>query len=153
MTVSTASRPLFVATTVRMSRYLDPDPAEAESMLRAILTNLDGDAEYLLVVSRAPDGATTLDTPEYNPFLMQAAGSSESMTIEVRLPTMDGAPLFVIGRAEPPGELRDLPLWDDNTADVYENEIFTADQAADVVLRYYRTETVTQPYRLRPREI
>ena len=82
---------------------------------------------------------------------MQAAGSADAMTVEVRLPGPDGAShLYTVGRPEPAEATTILiPISDDRAVRVFSNEVFTADEAAVIFYTYYLTDAVSQPYVLR----
>lgn len=82
---------------------------------------------------------------------MQAAGSAEAMTVEVRLPGPDGeSRLYTIGRPEPAdGTTILVPISDTRAVRVFSNEVFTANEAAVIFYPYYLTDVVSQPYVLR----
>ncbi|MDH5135370.1 MULTISPECIES: hypothetical protein [unclassified Microbacterium] len=81
---------------------------------------------------------------------IQAAGSADQMTVEVRLPAPDGEPhLYTVGRPEPADGTTLIPISQTRAVRVFSNEVFTADEAAVIFYTYYLTDAVAQPYVLR----
>jgi hypothetical protein len=83
----------------------------------------------------------------------QAGGSAARMTVEVRKETADhGFQVFAIGHrpaadvSQPPAELIQIGA---NTSLVYPNEIFTAEEAAELFFHYYKNDDVPESYVLR----
>ncbi|WP_154795314.1 hypothetical protein [Occultella kanbiaonis] len=63
---------------------------------------------------------------------MQAAGSADAMTVEVRIPSPVGeGHLYTVGRPEPvDGTTTLIPISDTRAVRVFSNGVFTADEAA-----------------------
>jgi len=124
----------------------------APEHLRLMLRHLDAENEYTYVVWRGADPSSIIGyrVPANDSF-MQAAGSADAMTVEVRLPGPDGeSHLYTVGRPEPAdGTTTLIPISDDRAVRVFSNEVFTADEAAVIFYTYYLTDTVSQPYVLR----
>lgn len=120
--------------------------------LRLMLGHLNGDGKYTYIIWPGSDPSSTIGfrVPARDSF-MQAAGSADAMTVEVRLPGPDGeSHLYTVGRSEPADASTTLiPISDDRAVRVFSNEIFTADEAAVIFYTYYLTESVSQPYVLR----
>ncbi|MDY0984442.1 hypothetical protein SOM10_11085 [Microbacterium sp. CFBP9023] len=117
-----------------------------------MLGHLDGDGKYTYIIWPGSDPSSTIGfrVPADDSF-MQAAGSADAMTVEVRLPGPDGeSHLYSVGRPEPAdGTTTLIPISDDRAVRVFSNEIFTADEAAVIFYTYYLTDAVSQPYVLR----
>lgn len=120
--------------------------------LRFVLGQLDGERKYSYVIWRAEHPEKRYVTPEdMTDFFMQAAGSADQMTVEVRLSGPDGeSHLYTVGRPGPAdGTTTLIPISDDRAVRVFSNEVFTADEAAVIFYTYYLTDAVSQPYVLR----
>ncbi len=120
--------------------------------LRLMIGHLDGREKYTYIIWRGADpGSIAGFRDGANDSFMQAAGSADAMTVEVRLPGPDGeSHLYTVGRPEPAEATTTLiPISDDRAVRVFSNEIFTADEAAAIFYTYYLTDAVSQPYVLR----
>ncbi len=120
--------------------------------LHMMLSYLDGESRFTYSIWRGADPSSTVGYREYaTDSFIQAAGSAESMTVEVRLPDADGnGHLYTVGRAEPAdGTTTLIPISESRAVRVFSNEIFTADEAALIFYTYYLTDAVSQPYVLR----
>ena len=75
------------------------------------------------------------------------------MTVEVRLVGTDGvAHQYVVGKpGERSGEPSEVVRWDDgrHSTRVFADEVFTADEAAEVFYAYFLTDAVAEPFVLR----
>lgn len=120
--------------------------------LRLMLGHLNGGPKFTYIIWPGSDPSSTVGyrVPANDSF-MQAAGSADAMTVEVRLPGPDGdSHLYTVGRPEPAEATTTLiPISDDRAVRVFSNEIFTADEAAVIFYTYYLTDAVSQPYVLR----
>lgn len=120
--------------------------------LRLMLGHLDGDGKYTYIIWPGSDPSSTIGfrVPAIDSF-MQAGGSADAMTVEVRLPGTDGeSHLYTVGRPEPAdGTTTLIPISQDRAVRVFSNEVFTADEAAVIFYTYYLTDAVSQPYVLR----
>jgi hypothetical protein len=122
--------------------------------IRATLHRLDGIKGYSLLLWKLPPGKTLYDVSpdEDAQEYIQCAGSADRMTVEVRRLNGDNYEHFVVGRA-PNGQdhgKEETIHWDDVNTVVAPNEVFSADEAADIFLSYYRTGSVPSSYVLRP---
>ncbi len=122
--------------------------------LRFSLNRLNGTTFWAYSLWRVPPGSDLLDDIPLSEEYLQSAGSAEALTIEVRV--LDGAGIahqYVVGRpgAEPVGAPSEAICWDEgrHSTTVHRNEVFTADEAAEVFYTYYLTDQVGQPYALR----
>ncbi|WP_199399181.1 hypothetical protein [Zhihengliuella sp. ISTPL4] len=117
-----------------------------------MLGHLDGQEKFTYVIWRAPNLESIIVTPQDGgDGFIQAAGSADQMTVEVRLPGPDGeSHLYTVGRAEPvDGTTTLIPISQTRAVRVFSNEVFTADEAAVIFYTYYLTDAVAQPYVLR----
>jgi hypothetical protein len=119
-----------------------------------MLGRLDGTKTFSLILWKLPTGkrldetVAQRDATEY----IQAAGSADRMTVEVRRSVGGKFEHFVVGRA-PRGENsgnKETIHWDGVKTIVAHNEVFSADEAAELFLSYYRTGWVPSSYVLRP---
>ncbi|SDR85821.1 hypothetical protein [Microbacterium paraoxydans] len=119
--------------------------------LRMMLGHLDGQEKFTYVIWRAPNPESIIVTPQDGgDGFMQAAGSADQMTVEVRLPAPDGEThLYTVGRPEPADGTTLIPISQTRAVRVFSNEVFTADEAAVIFYTYYLTDAVAQPYVLR----
>ncbi|KYJ99007.1 hypothetical protein M4D51_04145 [Microbacterium sp. p3-SID338] len=119
--------------------------------LRLRLEALDGLETFTYIIWRGSD-PTSIVGFESKPggSFMQAAGSADQMTVEVRLAGPDGQThLYTVGRPEPADETTLIPISQTRAVRVFSNEVFTADEAAVIFYTYYLTDAVAQPYVLR----
>lgn len=122
--------------------------------IRYSLNRLNGSSSWAYSLWRAPEGADLLEDIPLSDTYIQCAGSADALTIEVRTVDDDGvAHQYTVGRAgdEPTGPPTEAIRWDDNrhSTAVHANEVFTADEAADVFYGYFLTDEVVEPYTLR----
>jgi hypothetical protein len=124
-----------------------------EDLIRRQMAHMDGTNTYSASVWRLP-----LDVPldkvncrEWPQEYIQAAGSSERMTVEIRRLEDDGARQYVIGRSsEGDRRRRQVTIkWNAHEVKVFPNEVFTADEAAEAFIAYLSTDTVPETYSLR----
>jgi hypothetical protein len=118
------------------------------------LGRLDGTNLYSLLLWKLPPGKSLYDTSpdeDANDYI-QVAGSADRMTVEVRRLSRDKVEHFVVGRApngHNPGK-KETIHWDDIETVVAPNEVFSANEAAELFVSYYRTGWVPSRYVLRP---
>lgn len=120
--------------------------------LRRMLSLLDSESEFTYTIWRGADPTSLVGFREpAGDSFMQAGGSAEGMTVEVRLPGPDGeGHLYAVGRPEPvDGTTMLIPISETRAVRVFSNEVFTADEAAVIFYTYYLTDTVSHPYVLR----
>ncbi|MGO4205623.1 hypothetical protein AB4Z09_28600 [Rhodococcus sp. TAF43] len=114
------------------------------------LNRFDGLTRSTLTVSKVPEGRYFEDLSAEEKALMdqvyiQAAGSADAMSVEVRLLVGDTYQLYVVGRpgarvGEPGIE---IPFHEGrNRLHVYAGEVFTADEAAAIFFEWCRTGSV-----------
>lgn len=122
--------------------------------IKFALNRMNGASFWAWSLWRAPEDADLLEDIPLSDEYMQCAGSSEAMTLEVRTLDKDGiGHQFVIGKPEDNQgeEPTEVIAWDENkySTTVYKNEVFTADEAAEVFYSYFLTNEVIEPYTLR----
>jgi len=121
--------------------------------IRRLLAGLDGSDRYSLVLWRLPAGRQLdeADPDSKAREYIQAAGSADRMTVEVRRLTSHGPEQFVVGRTAPSSpsdpliELR----WSGYTTQVYPSEVFDATEATDLFDSYRATDWIPSKYSLR----
>ena len=93
--------------------------------LRFVLGRLDGTTKYAYTVWRAIPTDRDFVLPEdASSFFIQAAGSADQMTVEVRLPGPDGEPrLYTVGRAEPADGTTLIPISQTRAVRVFERGV------------------------------
>jgi hypothetical protein len=121
--------------------------------IRASLRRLDGTKGYSLLLWKLPPGKTLYDVSpdEDAQEYIQCAGSADRMTVEVRRKNGGKYEHFVVGRSpngHNPGKEETIH-WDGVDTVVAPNEVFSADEAAELFLSYYRTGWVPSNYVLR----
>ncbi|MGM7667929.1 hypothetical protein [Microbacterium sp. A93] len=122
--------------------------------LRFALNRMNGTSLWAYSLWRAPEDANLLEDIPLSDEYLQSAGTAEAMTIEMRAFDADGvAHQYTVGKAgdEPAAAPTEVIRWDEgrHSTTVYPNEVFTADEAADVFYAYFLTNTVAEPYILR----
>lgn len=132
----------------------DPDLSPRE-VIEQRLALLDGVDRYSLSLWRLPTDVPfdRVDLAAWPQQYVQAAGSADGMTVEVRRVGEPGRRHYVVGRAGsdtsgPPVEV--VIPWNGCEAGVYSFEVFSAVEAAEVFAGYYDTGQVPDAYRLRP---
>lgn len=119
--------------------------------LRLRLEALDGLETFTYIIWRGSDPTSIVGFgSKPGGSFMQAAGSADQMTVEVRLAGPDGQThLYTVGRPEPADGTTLIPISQTRAVRVFSNEVFTADEAAVIFYTYYLTDAVAQPYVLR----
>ncbi|MBL1080308.1 hypothetical protein JK358_38525 [Nocardia sp. 2] len=132
-------------------------PHETVEDFRRPLSRLDGDDRYSLNLQTLPRPMWSEDLTDDDRLAMaleflQCAGSADALSIEVRM-LVDGASrLYTLGR---PGDYTGdpsirIPFQRGNhQLTVYPEEVFTADDAAELFFGYYRTRTIPTEMHLR----
>lgn len=135
------------------------DPVDSpEVVVRKRIGLLDGVNRYALSVWRLPEGIPfdRVDLTFWPQEYIQVAGSQMCMTVEVRQ-IEDGVPRqYVVGRSTPGQKEPDSEVavpWDAYEARVFANEVFDADEAADLFAMYLATDGVPEGYSLRQASI
>lgn len=124
------------------------------NQIRFSLNRLNGSSSWAYSLWRAPAGADLLKDIPLSDEYIQCAGSADALTIEVR--TVDDAGAahqYTVGKPgdDPIGAPTEVIPWDDgrHRTAVHANEVFTADEAADVLYGYFLTNDVAEPHTLR----
>ncbi|MFT3798346.1 hypothetical protein [Microbacterium sp.] len=122
--------------------------------IRYSLNQMDGTSFWAYSLWRAPEGADLLEDIPFSEDYIQCAGSASALTVELRVVDADGvAHQYVIGTpgTTPTGEPSETIPWDDGrrSTRVYPNEVFTADEAADIFYAYFLTNTIPDTYQRR----
>ena len=127
---------------------------EARDQLRNTLSRIDGKDRYSLVLWAMPEGKRLVeldedkDAREY----IQCAGSAAAMTVELRTESAGEGQQLVVGRL--PGPRLNEPNvripWDEYEVVVYEDEVFTASEAAELFGSYLEQGSVPARFMLRP---
>jgi hypothetical protein len=122
--------------------------------IRHALSTMDGRSKWGYSLWRAPEGANLLEDIPLSDEYLQCAGSADALTIEVRIVDGDGtARQYALGRLSPgsPAEPSVAISWDRgrHSTTVSPNEVFTADEAAQIFYAYFLTDRVPETYRLR----
>lgn len=116
--------------------------------LRRTLQWLDARKDYTYEIWRGAD-PTDVDgfREPANDSFIQAAGSADAMTVEVRFADPDGEThLYTVGRPEPAdGTTTLIPMSDDRAIRVFSNETFTADEAAEIFFMFYPRSASPSP--------
>ncbi|OII33044.1 hypothetical protein BIU98_06220 [Curtobacterium sp. MMLR14_010] len=117
---------------------------------------LDNDEQFAWQIWWCPDDADWMFNPEqaeeqYGNSYLQAGGTAEKMSVELRRREDDGEYRFyIVGRdhdlAEPLTETIDVQAAHEPR---HPSELFTADQAAPVFMHYVEHQTVPDGYTLR----
>lgn len=134
----------FVGPDLTLYRFLTP------------LQAFDGSRRYARSISKLPRPGWSDDFSEdevNTGRFLQAAGSANAMTVEVSTGEKGGGlDLYTVGRADndkstsPPT----VPIhFGDNVVMVYPNEVFKAQEAADIFYFYYLNDSVPEEYSLR----
>ncbi|WP_327637818.1 hypothetical protein OHB24_05285 [Kribbella sp. NBC_00482] len=132
----------------------DPDLSPRE-VIEQRLALLDGVDRYSLSLWRLPTDVPfdRVDLAAWPQQYVQAAGSADGMTVEVRRPGEPGRRHFVVGRAvaDNSGPAAEVVIpWDGCEARVYSYEVLSAAEAAEVFVQYYDNGQVPDTLRLRP---
>lgn len=123
------------------------------------LGRFDGLTRSTLTVTKVPEGRYYEDLSEDEKTQMeqayiQAAGSADAMSVEVRRLEGDTYRLYVVGRpgARAGGPDIEIPFHEGrHRLHVYADEVFTADDAATIFLEWCQTESV-DPHQYQLRE-
>ena len=124
--------------------------------VRRMLGLLDNDEQFAWLIWWCPDDADWMFNPgpveeQYSGSYLQAGGTAEKMSVELRRREDDGEYRFyIVGRdhdlSEPLTETIDVQAAHDPR---HPAELFTADQAAPVFMHYVEHQTVPDGYTLR----
>ncbi|MCH1882532.1 DUF6357 family protein [Agrococcus sp. ARC_14] len=134
-------------------RPIDENVRPRNDQIMAMLHRMDGSSLWSYSVWRAPVGVDLEQGIPSADEYMQSAGSAEAMSVEVRFVDTDGtAHQYAIGKTgDDAAALTEEIRWADGrySINVRRNEVFTADEAAEVYAAYCLTDRVAGPYVLR----
>lgn len=135
-----------------LTSWIDDRRRPIPDHLRMMLGHLDGEEAFTYVIWRAPNPESILvRRSDIGETFIQAAGSADGMTIEVRQFGDDGKThLYTVGKPQPAGGSTVLlPISAERSVRVFENEIFTADEAAEIFAAFQGTDRVPDGFTLR----
>lgn len=156
MTHQTDNTPLYgpfaETTPTGQSGWIDEARQPIAERVRSMLESLDGKSRFTYSIWRGDDPRSIVATPrKYNHSFIQAAGSRQAMTVEIRITGEDEQMhLYVVGRAEQSSEATTpTPISAERAVRVHDNELFTARESAKLFVEFYEDETVPGSYTLR----
>lgn len=120
--------------------------------LRVMLGHLDGEELFTYTIWRAPHPEShVVRRRDVGETFIQAAGSASGMTVEVRQFGDDGEThLYTVGKPQQAGDATVLlPMSAERAVRVFENEIFTADVAAEIFTAFQGPDRVPDGFTLR----
>ncbi len=128
---------------------LDPD----DVLLRRRLALLDGIDRYSLSLWELPPGTPfdRVNLGRWPKEYVQAAGSRDRLTVELRRTEDSGPCQYVVGRAMSGPEPRPAVslTWDGMTTTVLANEVLDAEEATAVFIRYLCDNGIPEGFELR----
>lgn len=143
----------FAETTPRgQTGWIDERRRPVTEHVRAMLGKLDGAERFTYCIWRGTNPESLIVTRrDVGDSFIQAAGSADVMTVEVRLPGADGrGQLYTVGLLQPASDESVLvPIGSERAVRVSLNEVFTAGEAAEVFDLFARTGGVDGAYSLR----
>jgi hypothetical protein len=128
---------------------------DPEEELRRRLKLLDGDERFSLSLWRLPDSIPfdKVDLEAWPQYYIQAAGSADRMIVEVRSEADGVARQFAVGRKSSDvnhgSAAKEKIVWNGQDHAAVLNEIFSAAEAADLFVNYYKNGQVPESYSLR----
>lgn len=130
------------ASVTEVCKLLDP-----EAMLRRVLSGMDGQQEFAVSLARLPEGTRLWDPrPSGWPLcFLQAAGAATAMMVEVSQFDASGElGLYKLGcrGSDEQGAAQLEVRWRGRAETVPKLEVFTVQQAGDIFVHYYRTDSV-----------
>ena len=135
------------------------EPLAPEAHLLKSLSALDGSTLYAFSIWKLPDGVRfhKVNLKKWPQEYVQAAGSREKMTVEIRRRGGDGYAQYTVGRegvAKRRISRKHVVIrWDEFKVKVLPHEVFDAESAAEVFIAYYKTDTIPEGYTLRRLEL
>lgn len=152
-----ATRTHVVSTNGSSHMFLADIMRSYRDQIRRYLSLLDGEEDWAYSLWRAPVGVEFFAMNKFPLNFMQSAGTSDAMSIEVRFADEDDSKdegiQYVVGRpgtdtsGEPPIKVEYLN--GKVKLHLFPNEVFDADEAADIFYQYFLTDQVPAPYVLR----
>ncbi|MCW2786974.1 MAG: hypothetical protein JWP74_3491 [Marmoricola sp.] len=126
------------------------EPVEQE--IAGYLDRLNGSTRYSINLWELPPATTfeRVNRKHWPEHYIQAAGSRDRMTVEIRIPDQRAHKHFVVRKSDtiapsPTEEIR----WDTYSTLVYDVEVFTAAEAVPLFLSYWQTGDIASQYRRR----
>ena len=142
-----------VTTNGRIHSELKPASGPLRDQIQGRLQRLDAGERYSLGLWALPPGVAfdDVDLDSWPQEFLQAAGSAERMTVELRMIDAGLARQFVVGRTPPAdGAPTDQEvIWDGFRETVRPAEVFTWAEAIDIFWAYYQSARVGDPWVLR----
>ena len=131
-------------------------PEDDHDLLITPLGVLDGADENHVILSRLvrqewPDDLTEDERNESLSSFLQAGGSAEALTLEVRRREGDDFVQYIVGRpSSASAATPDIPITvGEYTYQVTADEVFTAESAAEVFVHYFEHDAVPEDFTLR----
>ncbi|KRE60089.1 hypothetical protein [Nostocoides sp. Soil756] len=142
-----------VTTNGRIHSELKPASGSLRDQIQGRLQRLDAAERYSLGLWALPPGVAfdDVDLDAWPQEFLQAAGSADRMTVELRMIDAGLARQFVVGRAPlTDGAPADQEVfWDGFRETVRPAEVFTWAEAIDVFWTYCQSDEVGHPWVLR----
>ena len=144
--------PFAETTPTGQSGWIDETREPAIERVKTMLNSLDASTRFTYSIWRGDDPYSIVATHrQYNDAFIQAAGSAQAMTVEIRISGEDeNMHLYVVGRAgQDSQKRRAIPMSTEHEVQVFEHEVFTAEEAVSIFWEFYGNETAPASYELR----
>ena len=133
---------------------LKPREGTEEDELRSLSGRLDGEKLFALMLCSLPPGVSfdLVDRDTWPQSFIQAAGSNDRMTIEVREAAGGMVQHYVIGRPSNAdrGRHDEVITWNGCETVVMPDRVLDSNDARAVFVAYYPAGSTRAPYTLRP---
>lgn len=125
-----------------------------EDQIRFSLKRMNGTTLWAYSLWRAPEGADLLAEIPFSDEYLQCAGDAAAVTVEIRvLDEAGSAHQYTVGKPGGASSIQPTETirWDDGrrSTKVHPHEVFTPQEAAELFVAYYRTNTLPSEYTLR----
>ena len=123
-----------------------------ENEIAARLDRLDGTERFAVMLWALPPSTDfeRVRLDKWPVHFIQAAGTRDRMTVEIRFADEDSDVQAVIGKTETVDSEPDQVIeWDGIATPVFETEVFTAAEAVPLFLSYWQRGRVPDTYALR----
>lgn len=137
---------------VGQTGWIDDRRRSIPDHLKMMLNHLDGEEMFTYVIWRAPNPEKHfVRRRDIGDTFIQAAGSASALTVEVKQLGEDGkAHLYTVGKPQPAGDSTVLvPISRERAVRVFDNELFTADEAAEIFDFFHGADKVPDSFTLR----
>lgn len=144
--------PFAETTPSGQSGWIDETRQTIAERVHTMLNKLDGQNTFTYSIWRGDDPTSIIATRHrVDHTFIQATGSVAAMKIEVQLTDKDGLTHFYgVGNKDVMSQKEVmLPIGAGHSVRVFENELFTAEQAADAFKEFYSNNTLSIAYSLR----